>query len=176
MSGRKNFKILSDQLRADPERRAMAEEFDRAIRVALKLANLREARGVTQRQLAQELDVSQAHVSQVEHKEDLYLSTLSRYVAALGGRLEVTAVFPDQTIRLTATPASTVQGVNRDAVGWPCLAFDAGRFHRLVDFAVVADAPLALVIFTTSCRRAGIRFSSDASSPPVISGPGKLNL
>lgn len=43
MSGRKNFKTLSEEVRADPERRAMAEEFDRAIRVALQLADLREA-------------------------------------------------------------------------------------------------------------------------------------
>ncbi|CCF82780.1 hypothetical protein NITHO_1560008 [Nitrolancea hollandica Lb] len=37
----------------------------------------------------------QANVSRTEHHDDLYLSMLSSYVAALGGHLEVTAVFPD---------------------------------------------------------------------------------
>jgi hypothetical protein len=43
-----------------------------------------------------------ANVSQIESRHDIYLSTLSAYVEALGGRLEVNAVFPDETIRLIA--------------------------------------------------------------------------
>lgn len=48
------------------------------------------------------MHVSQANVSRVEHQEDLYLSTLREYVAALGGELELTAVFPES--RVTFTP------------------------------------------------------------------------
>lgn len=129
MSGHKNFRILSNKLRADPERRAIVEQHERAMRVALRLAALREARGVTQAQLAQELDVSQAHISQVEHKDDLYLSTLRRYVAALGGRLELTAVFPDQTIRLTAAPLSSDRDATRDTSGAEA---DVGRPDAVV--------------------------------------------
>jgi hypothetical protein len=57
-------------------------------------------RGATQQQIAEVWDVTQANVSQIEHTPDIYLSTLRNYVAALGGRLEINAVFPDQTIRL----------------------------------------------------------------------------
>jgi transcriptional regulator with XRE-family HTH domain len=66
----------------------------------LTLYRLREQRGLTQENVAAELEVTQSNVSRVEHSSDLYLSTLSRYVEALGGRLELTAVFPDQVVTL----------------------------------------------------------------------------
>lgn len=76
------------------------EEYKRAMYDALKLADLREQRGRTQREVAQTLATSQANVSRIEHEESPYLSTLKYYVAALGGRLEVRAVFPDGAVLL----------------------------------------------------------------------------
>lgn len=40
--------------------------------------------------------------SYTPEEEDLYLSMLGGYVEALGGRLEVNAVFPDETVTLVA--------------------------------------------------------------------------
>jgi predicted transcriptional regulator len=71
-----------------------------ALRDVLALTELREGRGVTQQQLASAWEVSQANVSRVEHEQDVYLSTLSAYVSALGGRLELKAIFPDQSVQL----------------------------------------------------------------------------
>jgi transcriptional regulator with XRE-family HTH domain len=65
---------------------------------AITLHRLREERGLTQVQVAEALDVTQGNVSRLERSGDLYVSTLSRYVAALGGHLELTAVFPDQVV------------------------------------------------------------------------------
>lgn len=96
----KNFRQLQEQIRADPVRRARIEQYERAIRDALALGELRESRKVTQTAVAGALEVSQANVSRIEHEEDLYLSTLRNYVAALGGRLEIRAVFPDDVITL----------------------------------------------------------------------------
>src|SRR5437879_1965557 len=79
MSGHKNFNSLRELIDADPVRRARVDELARAYAVVLKLSELREARGLTQRQLADRLHVSQAHVSQLERKADLNLSTLSSY-------------------------------------------------------------------------------------------------
>jgi transcriptional regulator with XRE-family HTH domain len=59
------------------------------------LGQLRNARRLTQVQLAAILGVSQAQVSRVENQADLYLSTLRSYVRAMGGELELRAVFPD---------------------------------------------------------------------------------
>ena len=44
--------------------------------------------------------MTQANISRIEHEEDLDLSTLRGYVAALGGQLEVNAVFPDGKVTL----------------------------------------------------------------------------
>ncbi|MGH3147016.1 MAG: helix-turn-helix domain-containing protein [Rubrobacter sp.] len=95
MSGHKNFKALRDKVVADPERRKRVEELGRVYDVVLRLADLRESRGVTQSELAGTLGVSQPNVSKIERNEDVHLSTLGDYVAALGGRLEINAVFPD---------------------------------------------------------------------------------
>jgi hypothetical protein len=100
MTRTKNFEELRARLRSDPRARAHVDLYREALLAVLALTELREARGVTQQQLADAWEVSQANVSRVEHEQDLYLSTLSAYVSALGGKLELTAVFPDQSVRL----------------------------------------------------------------------------
>lgn len=95
MSGRRSFKELRAKVVADPERRERVEEIGRAYDAMLGLADLRESCGVTQAELAGALGVSQPNVSKLESKGDIRLSTLGGYVAALGGHLEVRAVFPD---------------------------------------------------------------------------------
>jgi len=40
----------------------------------------------------------------IERREDMNLSTLRRYVRALGGELQVTARFPDSTVEIRAEP------------------------------------------------------------------------
>lgn len=67
----------------------------------MSLAELRARRGQTQELLGAALEVSPARVSRIEHQKDVHLSTLEDYVRALGGTLEVTAVFPDETVMLT---------------------------------------------------------------------------
>jgi len=107
MSGhRKWADIKAEQMaRMTPEERQACEERQAAIRADMDaeqaaydraLANLRRARSFTQVQLARALGVSQAQISRIENQTDLYLSTLASYVAALGGELELRAVFDDE--------------------------------------------------------------------------------
>lgn len=101
MSGRHTWNTLRDEVMADPERRARVEEYQRAMQSVQRLAQLREARGATQQQIADALSQSQANISRIEHENDVYVSTVAGYVQALGGRLDLVAVFPDETITLT---------------------------------------------------------------------------
>jgi transcriptional regulator with XRE-family HTH domain len=78
-----------------PESRARVEERVKATLAAMPLEELREARELTQTQLAQILQVSQGAVSKVERRADMYISTLRSYIAAMGGDLQIRAVFPD---------------------------------------------------------------------------------
>lgn len=107
MSGRHPWSKLQAAIDADPERRERVEREKRLMEDVLTLTELRQARGVTQESLAVAWDTSQANVSRVEHERDVYLSTLRAYIAALGGRLELTAVFPDQTIKLGGPGATS---------------------------------------------------------------------
>ncbi len=101
MSGHRKFSEIARPVMEDPERRAWVEQEMRIMDAITTLHQAREQRGVTQTELARALDVSQANVSRTERKEDLFLSTIRRYVEALGGGLEVRAVFPDQTVMLS---------------------------------------------------------------------------
>lgn len=100
MSGRKNFSELRDRIDADPSRRARVDAAKQGMRDALALSEIRRQRGLTQRDVAAVLDQSQANVSRVEREHDVYLSTLREYVRALGGELEVRAVFGDEIVAI----------------------------------------------------------------------------
>ena len=62
---------------------------------AMPLDALRDAKQLTQVQMAQLLKISQGAVSKVERRTDMFVSTLRNYVRAIGGDLEIRAVFPD---------------------------------------------------------------------------------
>jgi DNA-binding XRE family transcriptional regulator len=83
---------------------AARAESDRLLKEHLKqmpLHELRAARRLTQQQLARTLDMTQAAVSQMEKRTDMYLSTLENFVEAMGGHLEMYAVFPDGAVKLS---------------------------------------------------------------------------
>jgi DNA-binding XRE family transcriptional regulator len=93
---------FNELLGAMPEGRR--EKIERRVRdtvASMHLDELRKARQMTQTKLAETLGVNQGEVSKIEHRADLYLSTLSEYVEALGGTLEIRAVFPDSEVRIT---------------------------------------------------------------------------
>jgi predicted transcriptional regulator len=86
-----------------PERQARIEAKRRAIEKEIleeDLRGIRELAGKTQVEVAEALELSQGKVSDVERRDDHLVSTLRRYVEALGGELEVTATFGDKKIRL----------------------------------------------------------------------------
>jgi transcriptional regulator with XRE-family HTH domain len=60
------------------------------------LKDLRQAVERTQEELAVSLGVGQDTISRIERRSDMLLSTLRRYVEAMGGKLELVAEFPDR--------------------------------------------------------------------------------
>lgn len=61
----------------------------------MSLAQLRKARAMTQTALARKLGKTQALVSRIESAGDLYISTMRKQIEALGGGLDIRAIFPD---------------------------------------------------------------------------------
>ena len=75
-------------------RRAESELLD------LDLRGLRELAGKTQQEVAVLVEQSQSQVSETERRKDVRLSTLRRYVEALGGQLEIAARIGRKRVRL----------------------------------------------------------------------------
>ena len=79
--------------------------------VHLTLRSLREAAGKTQGEVSAASGIDQADISRIEAREKLdesLLSTLQRYLAALGADLEVTAVFGDKRIVVVGASTASV--------------------------------------------------------------------
>src|SRR3954464_5552648 len=81
---------------------------------AMPLDALRDAKQLTQVQMAQLLKISQGAVSKVERRTDMFVSTLRNYVRAIGGNLEIRAVFPEGDVLIdqfsdTARPGQAPQ-------------------------------------------------------------------
>ena len=72
--------------------------------VHLTLRAVREALGRTQIEVTETSQIDQGDISRLESRaafDDCQVSTLERYMAALGGRLELVAAFGDKRITLT---------------------------------------------------------------------------
>lgn len=78
-----------------PESRARVDARVRKTLEEMPLEELRNARELTQTQLAEVLQVSQGAVSKVERRTDMYISTLRSYIRSMGGDLQIRAVFPE---------------------------------------------------------------------------------
>lgn len=94
----KNFKELRAKM--SPESRARATAKAEQMTREMALDELREARLLTQEQLAEQLNVRQPAVARMERRTDMYLSTLRGVIRAMGGELDIRAVFPDGTVRI----------------------------------------------------------------------------
>lgn len=79
------------QLHADPDLSRQVEETLQTMRLEQDLVALREARGISQQQLARRLGVSQPAVAKLESGKwkNLELRTLIRTVSALGGTVKI---------------------------------------------------------------------------------------
>lgn len=106
MPGHRPWRELRGAADRDPERQHRVEASRREaeneqLAYEQSLAELRRARAYTQQQLAEALDVPQSQISRIEHQAELYISTLARYLEAMGGHLELIGVFGDQRVQLT---------------------------------------------------------------------------
>jgi len=96
--GAKSFRELRTTM--SPERQSRIRRRTEGLLEALPLAELRQARQLTQQQLAAMMDTDQGNVSKLERQTDMYVSTLRRYVEAMGGTLEIVARFPDGDVEI----------------------------------------------------------------------------
>lgn len=84
-----------------PEKnRKKAEARTQAMLAEMPLHELRRARQLSQETLADALQVKQSGISKLEQRTDAYISTIRRYIEAMGGQLDIVARFPDGDVRI----------------------------------------------------------------------------
>jgi hypothetical protein len=96
----KTWKVLK-QTRLSNEARARVQARVGQALDERTLKALRQDLALTQTQVGAAAAMTQSELSRLEAREDHLTSTLRRYVEALGGRLEVTAVFGKRRVKLT---------------------------------------------------------------------------
>jgi ribosome-binding protein aMBF1 (putative translation factor) len=92
------FSELEEKM--SPESRARV---GKAVQEAIKelpLDELRNARGLSQKMLAEALGIQQPAIAKMEKRADMYISTLRSHIEAMGGQLEITAHFPDGSVKI----------------------------------------------------------------------------
>ncbi len=83
-----------------PARQAEIRRRTEELLAEMPLQELRQARELSQKELAEVLGINQATISKLERRTDMYLSSLRRFVEAMGGELEIAATFPDGRVRI----------------------------------------------------------------------------
>ena len=99
MSGRNPFRELTKDV--TPERRQRIDGMKRALLAEMPLHELRRARALTQKDLAETLHVTQPAIAKLEQRADIYVSSLRSYIEAVGGHLRIVAEFPEGEVAIT---------------------------------------------------------------------------
>jgi DNA-binding XRE family transcriptional regulator len=109
---RKTWRQLKNETMTAAEQRNARKLAARDLAV-IEMNHLRESRKITQQQLAGKLKVTQAAISRLERRADMHLSTLREFVRALGGEVEIRAIFQDGTVKLTHVGSAPSQRRSR---------------------------------------------------------------
>ncbi|WP_286975135.1 XRE family transcriptional regulator [Pseudomonas sp.] len=95
-------KKFSDlRAKMSPESQARVEAKAQILLAEMPLNELRQARGLSQKVLAEVMHVQQPSIAKMEKRTDMYISTLRSHIEAMGGQLEVVARFPDGSVKIT---------------------------------------------------------------------------
>ena len=94
----KPFKNLREKM--SPEAQEAAQKKAQQLLAELPLYELRQARHLSQVQLANVLRVQQGAISKMERRTDMYVSTLRSFIKAMGGDLKIIAQFPDGEVQI----------------------------------------------------------------------------
>ncbi len=95
----KKFTHLRDKMTVEARRQVDARTRD--LLNEMPLQELRQARGLSQKVLADILHVQQPAIAKLEKRTDMYLSTLRSHIEAMGGELDIVAKFPEGNVRIT---------------------------------------------------------------------------
>ena len=94
----KSFSTLKNKMSLTAKK-AIEEKTSQLLKEVL-LYEIREQLHITQEDLAVKLKTKQANVSRTERRRDMKISTLKRYIEAMGGELDIVAKFASNEVHL----------------------------------------------------------------------------
>jgi DNA-binding XRE family transcriptional regulator len=98
MKGRYPFDKLRQSMSHESQKRVQKKLFQ--LRQEMALAEVRKAQSLTQAELAEMLHIKQAALARLENRTDMYISSLRKYITALGGELDIVARFPEGEVHI----------------------------------------------------------------------------
>jgi predicted CopG family antitoxin/transcriptional regulator with XRE-family HTH domain len=165
---------IEEQIRA--RRESPARPPERAQRgVHLTMRTLREAAGKTQTEVAEASMIDQAGLSRLESRDNLadcQVSTLQRYVAALGGQLELVAAFGNKNIILSGVAQAGPPGKVAPAKGSPShpeqlLTMKGVPVAELFELPVADRLRLVELLWDSCIFRSKATTHSSRRRPPI---------
>lgn len=99
----RKFSELRAAMSAESRERSEAKAAQ--LRKSMPLDELRQARGLSQKMLAEILHVQQPAIAKMEKRTDMYISTLRSHIEAMGGELDIVARFPEGAVRIDSLQA-----------------------------------------------------------------------
>jgi transcriptional regulator with XRE-family HTH domain len=94
----KKFKQLKEKMSQEAQKRARIKT--EVMLQEMMLAEVRQAVELSQEEMANVMNLQQPAISKIEKNTDMYISTLRRYIEALGGELDITARFNGKKVRI----------------------------------------------------------------------------
>ncbi len=98
----RKFNELRNKMSAQSQEKSQekAKKMIKEIETQMVLKELQEARGLSQLSIAKELGIQQPAVANVEQRTDMYIAILRNHIEAMGGNLEITANFPNGSVKI----------------------------------------------------------------------------
>ena len=113
MAGRHSFAELRARMTTDAKAAVQVEA--KRLDEELDLAEIRKAMRLSQEEIAQTLHIGQGSVAKIEKRTDMYLSTVRRFIEAMGGELEIVARFPGHSVKIKTFQALEDQTTPSDS-------------------------------------------------------------
>jgi adenosyl cobinamide kinase/adenosyl cobinamide phosphate guanylyltransferase len=90
--------------REDPLNKTRVATYRRLMKAEERISEARHKRGESWEKIEKALAGSELSDAELETEDDIYLASLTRFVTAMGGHVEVRAVFPEETITVRRDP------------------------------------------------------------------------
>lgn len=84
-----NLEQWENKVLEAPGAQERVREIEDEMRLAVALVAMREKAGLSQRELAKRVGVSQPRIAAIERSRNVTIDVLKQYIEALGGRLEI---------------------------------------------------------------------------------------